>query len=52
MLEPTKVNTTHIAKDLKLPIVENFKDENEKVIHILAELTARKAELVDRTPFR
>lgn len=53
MLDPNypKAHTEHIGEDLRLPIVENYKSENKKVVGILAELAARKAELVDKTPF-
>lgn len=37
--------------DFRTDEVEKFKAENEKVIGLLEELAAKKAELVDKTPF-
>ena len=46
-----KAFSKHIGPDFRLEHVENFKVENKKVIGILEELAAKKAEVVDSTPF-
>ena len=53
MLEPNhpKAMSNRKGTDLRLKQVEYYKAESNKVTSILAELAARKAELVDNTPF-
>merc|ERR1711907_428990 len=53
MTEPKyyQAKSKHISNDFRTEEVEKFKAENNKVIGLLAELAARKSELVDRTPF-
>ena len=53
MTEPkyTQAISTYLGEDFRLNEVEKFKSENSKVIGILADIAARKAELVDKTPF-
>ena len=46
-----KAISEHFGEDYRLGKVEEFKNENSKVISIFAELAARKAEVVDKTPF-
>lgn len=46
-----QAKSKHISNDFRTEEVEKFKAENNKVIGLLAELAARKSELVDRTPF-
>lgn len=46
-----QAKSKHIANDFRADEVEKFKAENNKVIGLLAELAARKSELVDKTPF-
>lgn len=46
-----KARSEHIEDDLRLPLVQKYKDESETVFGILEEIAARKAELVDNTPF-
>ena len=53
MLEPLylKAQSEHISQDPRLPHVKKYKSEKQKVMGILQELAAQKAELVDKTPF-
>lgn len=53
MGEPTypKAMSEHSGEDFRLGHIENFKNENSKVISVLTELTARTTEVVDETPF-
>jgi integrase/recombinase XerD len=53
MQEPNhpKAVSARFGEDLRSGHVENYKAESEKVIGVLAELAARKAELVKNTPF-
>ena len=53
MVDPIYVQakSKHVANDFRTDEVEKFKAENSKVIGLLAELAARKAELVENTPF-
>jgi integrase len=53
MLEPNhpKATSEHIGEDLRLKHVEQYKAESIKVSSILAELAAKKGELVEKTPF-
>ena len=53
MVDPlySQAKSKHVANDFRTDEVEKFKAENTKVIGLLAELAARKAELVDKTPF-
>lgn len=53
MLEPNhpKATSAHIGEDLRLTYVEQYKAESIKVGSLLAELAARKGELVEKTPF-
>jgi transposase InsO family protein len=53
MLEPNhpKATSEHIGENLRLKHVEQYKAESIKVTSILAELVARKGELVEKTPF-
>ena len=53
MLEPNhpKATSERIGEDLRLKYVEQYKTESIKVTSILAELAARKGELVEKTPF-
>lgn len=46
-----QAKSKHLGKDFRTDEVEKFKAENTKVVGLLAELAARKAELVDKTPF-
>lgn len=47
----SQAKSKHVANDFRTEEVEKFKAENTKVIGLLAELAARKVELVDKTPF-
>jgi len=47
----TQAKSVHSGKDFRINEVEKFKAENTKVIGILADIAARKAELVEKTPF-
>lgn len=47
----TQAKSKRITTDFRVDEVEKFKAENPKVIRVLAELAAKKAELVDKTPF-
>ena len=47
----TQAKSKRITNDFRVDEVEKFKAENPKVIRVLAELAAKKAELVDKTPF-
>ena len=53
MLPPkySQAKSKHVANDFRIDEVEKFKAENTKVIGVLAEIAARKAELVEKTPF-
>lgn len=53
MVDPKypQARSKHVANDFRIDEVEKFKAENTKVIGLLSELAARKAELVDKTPF-
>ena len=53
MMDPkySQAKSKHVANDFRIDEVEKFKAENTKVIGLLAELAAKKAELVDKTPF-
>ena len=53
MVEPkhTKAFSTRIGYDPRLKEIEKFRDANRNVISILEELAAKKAEVVDKTPF-
>jgi len=53
MQEPShpKAMSSHFGEDLRSEHVANYKAESEKVIGVLAELAAKKAELVESTPF-
>lgn len=53
MREPkySQSKSKYIGEDFRMDEVEKFKAENTKVIGVLAELAARKAELVEQTPF-
>lgn len=46
-----QAKSKNITNDFRIDEVEKFKAENAKVIGILAKLAAKKAELVDKTPF-
>ena len=46
-----QAKSKHIANDFRADEIEKFKAENTKVIGLLSELAARKAELVNETPF-
>ena len=47
----SQAKSAHLGEDFRIGEVEKFKAENTKVIGVLAELAARKAELVEKTPF-
>ena len=53
MIEPDhpKAISKHFGDDFRSEEIEKFKNDNSKVVGRLAELAARKAELVDKTPF-
>lgn len=53
MVDPKypQAKSKHLGEDFRTDEVQKFKAENAKVIGLLAELAARKAELVDKTPF-
>ena len=53
MIEPKydKAKSARIGKDFRVEEVEKFKAENTRVIGILADIAARKAEIVEKTPF-
>ena len=53
MVDPKypQAKSKHLGEDFRTDEVEKFKTENTKIIRFLAELAARKAELVDKTPF-
>lgn len=53
MSEPPypQAKSEHISKDFRLEEVQKFKAESKKVSTILAEIAAKKAELVNKTPF-
>lgn len=46
-----KAQSQHVAEDPRLHDVENYKAENKKVVTVLKEIAAKKAELVEQTPF-
>ena len=46
-----KAKSAHIGDDFRIKEVEKFKAENTNYSSILADLAARKAEIVDKTPF-
>ena len=46
-----QAKSKHVGEDFRIVEVEKFKSENDKVIGLLAELAAKKAELVEKTPF-
>ena len=46
-----KACSKHIGDDFRVEHVENFKNENKKVIGRLNELAAKRAEVVNSTPF-
>ena len=46
-----QAKSKHISNDFRTEEIEKFKAENNKVIELLAELAARKSELVDKTPY-
>lgn len=53
MIDPkyTQARSAYLGEDFRINDVEKFKSENSKVIGILKDIAARKAELVDKTPF-
>lgn len=53
MLKPNylKAQSSHINQDPRLEEVERYKSEKQQVMGILAEIAARKAEVVNETPF-
>jgi integrase/recombinase XerD len=53
MREPSqsKARSDHFGKDIRSDHIESYKAESNKVVGILAELAARKSELVNNTPF-
>ena len=51
MTEPLKARSVYLGEDFRINEVEKFKAENTQVIGILKEIAARKAELVEKTPF-
>jgi integrase/recombinase XerD len=53
MKEPkyTQARSAYLGEDFRINEVEKYKAENAKVIGILTDIAARKAELVEKTPF-
>ena len=53
MREPKhpKAFSKHFGYDYRLDDVNEFKSQNQEVVSILTEIAAKKAELVDNTPF-
>ena len=53
MVDPihSKAFSTRFGDDIRRGEVEKFKAQNSEVISILQELAAKKAEIVDKTPF-
>nr|YP_010472488.1 hypothetical protein N4L43_pgp021 [Pleurosigma intermedium]UVG42099.1 hypothetical protein [Pleurosigma intermedium] len=47
----TQARSVYLGEDFRINEVEKFKAENIKVIAILKDIAARKAELVEKTPF-
>jgi integrase/recombinase XerD len=53
MVEPKypKAFSEHIREDSRRSEIIKYKDENSRVVSLLEEIAAKKAEIVDRTPF-
>lgn len=51
MTEPNQARSAYLGEDFRINEVGKFKAENTQVIGILKEIAARKAELVEKTPF-